>query len=1826
MSIDQQSDVDVLVRKAVNLFTFLGRTQELLVKPIRTVAGFEEAVWFSDMLAHPAVRSRHGMSNLAAEEPLLEVDRVPRLDPPAVPSSLIEWVEGPFDDIDQQPTLHDEIFTDEPQRWRPEPSPDDDQPDEERDPRRVLLTEAIGVTKPFGEWLVTWQAWADRERHDLVARDLYKTLFALFLKSTDHSEEFELVVGVGCLAWRPENHDQVQRHVATAQVAISFNEASGTLSVTQVPSPQSLVIETDMLEPRLISSPAAVDEIRADAADYSGHVLDAAAIGELCRRLILRLDPDAAYDDVVAAPTGTGPKGAFAPALILRRRTNRGLVQIYQQIVAQILESNQVPSGVLPLIDPDRQPEAHTSDGPGAVVTIDDEDFLPLPVNEQQRRIIDRVDTTAQTVVQGPPGTGKTHTAAALVSHLLAQGKRVLITAHTDRALREVRSKLPQEIRSLAVSVIGQSRSDMAELRTAVDSISRRADEFEPDQSRRAIEQHHLRLDALRRERAETYARLMAVRRLEIETRTDGPAEGTLAAIAYRCLQDEPRFGWIREYEVDPSGTGTTISNAEINRWRAILLDPDVIQHEAEAVNQLPPLHLVPSSDVFTTMVLREQQAIAAKERFGALLTHETFNFVRSLHPALRHELRQRVSALAERATALEQRHESWMNEALRDVRSGRQQTWIKRSQQIKSLAAGASTIIARLGPTTTVAVAGDVSIQQHIAKTLLAHLQSGGKIKVQADGTPKLGAFTPKAVKQSDGFFRDVKVNGVPATTAEQLAAVVEWVEASRVIAAMDQAWPASVQIPQEDTFEEQVQWHWTEVEQLDKVLALGHQIELERDWFQRNSLPVPNWNDLEEIRRYAILVEAAAASDAAAAASHPIEQLAVAICEGRPRPNLVEITAELVRAVSDRDLSGFNAARHRLEHLHRVADTVAERNRIHTLLMASAPRIAETIRTEPDAVEWDERLATYAEAWHWQMTSRWVLAQDDEDVNALKVKLNNIDSQIRNEVEHLAAERAWGHAVAPGRLTGRARANLTQYAQLVAALGKGTGKYAAKQRAEITDAMDRCRPSVPVWIMPIYRIAEQVRVEPNLYDVVIVDEASQAGLEATFLQYLAPKIVVIGDDKQVSPSAVGVDQQQLHDLANQFLATDTFRASWMNPKRSYFDEATMRFGGKITLVEHRRCVPEIIGFSNRVAYEPEGIRLVPVRQFGAERLEPIRIVHLPNGYEADNKTNVVEAEAIVDQILKCIAEPQYDGKTMGVISLLGAEQARLIEHKLLDAVPPEEWKARDLRCGDASAFQGSERDIMFLSMVKAPSEDRRMTALTATQYVQRYNVAASRAKDQMWVYHSMAREDLTNSDCMRYQLLDYCYGVANRTRKDADTTTLGVVPEDRLVSPFGSLFEQRVYNRIVDRGYTVHPQYPAQGYNIDMVIIGAKGKLAVECDGDFWHGPDAYEADLARQRELERCGWEFFRIRESLFYADMAGSLGKLWKTLDELDIRTALWIDPNFEEDEHAVDVAIAADESDSIPTDEAPLVQESRAVVDVGLAGANLDFPDDVKVAAADREAARDERIWASDVGSIKPDLAFDGDDEVTGDVGNASNASTSVASVDEGAEVAGVEVAATDFEAPVDDNVLNEELSEDYVAEQFSKQGAFNLQAYTTFDDPLPSIAESRLDTVSTNIARIVAVEGPVLGERLHQAYAKAAGGQVVGKKIAQILNQAITSAERRGMIVSDNPLGDAGVKPKTFRLASQPAVVPRELGPRSLRSVPPAELAHHLAEISRELHGSTVEELFRRVLHRFGLERLTDNAKAVLTRAIMLVPLPDPETERASDHPAEGTL
>ena len=105
-----------------------------------------------------------------------------------------------------------------------------------------------------------------------------------------------------------------------------------------------------------------------------------------------------------------------------------------------------------------------------------------------------------------------------------------------------------------------------------------------------------------------------------------------------------------------------------------------------------------------------------------------------------------------------------------------------------------------------------------------------------------------------------------------------------------------------------------------------------------------------------------------------------------------------------------------------------------------------------------------------------------------------------------------------------------------------------------------------------------------------------------------------------------------------------------------------------------------------------------------------------------------------------------------MGVISLQGEAQAKLIEHKLLERLEPEVIEERRLICGDAYAFQGDERHIIFLSMVAAPNE--RIGVLSVESARQRFNVAASRAQDQLWLFHS-ATLDVLSPSCMRYLLL---------------------------------------------------------------------------------------------------------------------------------------------------------------------------------------------------------------------------------------------------------------------------------------------------------------------------------------------------------------------------------------------------------------------------------------------------------------------------------------
>ncbi|MCI5142740.1 MAG: hypothetical protein D3909_13655 [Candidatus Electrothrix sp. ATG1] len=418
-------------------------------------------------------------------------------------------------------------------------------------------------------------------------------------------------------------------------------------------------------------------------------------------------------------------------------------------------------------------------------------------------------------------------------------------------------------------------------------------------------------------------------------------------------------------------------------------------------------------------------------------------------------------------------------------------------------------------------------------------------------------------------------------------------------------------------------------------------------------------------------------------------------------------------------------------------------------------------------------------------------------------------------------------------------------------------------------------------------------VGVEPGFFDVVIVDEASQCGPEALPLLYLGKQILAAGDDKQISPEAVGINrehvQQHMRDYLFDFDYADSFDVD-----SSLFDHGLLRFGNKVVLQEHFRCMPEIIHFSNTHFYQDDP--LVPLRQYLPNRLEPLQAVFVKNGSRQGQGQRIVnqqEAEALVATVARCCHDERYQGKTMGVIVLQGTAQAYLIQELLIKAVGVEELGRRKLLCGNSSSFQGGERDIIFLSMVTAPGQ--KIRALTKAAEQQKFNVAASRAREQMWLFHSVQEKHL-RPECLRYKLIRHFYRPVVQRCTGMETNELEKLTTilqrmNRTVenppAPFQNWLQVDMALHLGKRGYKVVPQYAFAGRKIDLVIQGRQAQLAIACDSDQWQGPEQYNADLEHQEKLERCGWQVFRIRASRYYADPDKALEPLVLLLKELDI---------------------------------------------------------------------------------------------------------------------------------------------------------------------------------------------------------------------------------------------------------------------------------------------------------------------------------------------------
>jgi len=529
------------------------------------------------------------------------------------------------------------------------------------------------------------------------------------------------------------------------------------------------------------------------------------------------------------------------------------------------------------------------------------------------------------------------------------------------------------------------------------------------------------------------------------------------------------------------------------------------------------------------------------------------------------------------------------------------------------------------------------------------------------------------------------------------------------------------------------------------------------------------------------------------------------------------------------------------------------------------------------------------------WKRLISWLdyLHQGDS-ISKISKDLQILKNQEKDIIRDLIEIKSWMHLKT--RVSKAQKEALSAFALSMKQYGMGTGKYAPTHMRNARSALDVGKGAVPVWIMPMNMI-HQLFPNPKagMFDVVIFDEASQVDARGLNIAYLGKKLLVVGDDEQVSPTSFTV-QSTVTDLIARYMS-DIPNSVHFSTTSSLFDIAKIKMTDIVSLSEHFRCIEELIGFSNNLSYNG---RLKVLRdQLPKDRLDPVlEPIFVENGYEETNaQVNKAEAEKIVEKLQEMLGDERYketieDGitrpTTFGVISLLGKEQTKHITKLISEKISSKEIEKRNIICGDPYVFQGDERDIIFLSMVKGcdqnnPNGNIMPYTISKKEYKQRMNVAMSRARNKMVLFHSIPKDKLQNPDDLRKMIIDWFYNHKIEERKAGLQRIREEVERGR-----ASEFEYEVAEILINKGYKVIPQWEVANYRIDLVVQGENSKLAIECDGDKYHNAiEKWHEDIERQQILERSGWVFWRLSGSSFYKHKEKALDSLWVKLNELGI---------------------------------------------------------------------------------------------------------------------------------------------------------------------------------------------------------------------------------------------------------------------------------------------------------------------------------------------------
>ena len=406
------------------------------------------------------------------------------------------------------------------------------------------------------------------------------------------------------------------------------------------------------------------------------------------------------------------------------------------------------------------------------------------------------------------------------------------------------------------------------------------------------------------------------------------------------------------------------------------------------------------------------------------------------------------------------------------------------------------------------------------------------------------------------------------------------------------------------------------------------------------------------------------------------------------------------------------------------------------------------------------------------------------------------------------------------------------------------------------------------PCWGVTTYAISGSLPLKPGLFDVAIIDEASQCDIASCIpILYRAKKAVIVGDDKQL-PHLSFLEKSKEQSFLSQYEIPDKYQLMWRFRTNSMFDLANYYSMTPVMLDEHFRSLKPIIDFSNKEFYGGRMRIMNKQSDFeGAfelhlctEYTDSMGITH-KSEVERDQTRNPAEAEAVVNYIHGLILEDarknsskkDYKPVSIGIISPFRA-QVEMIKKAIIKVLSEEQIHRHQIDVGTPHVFQGDERDVIVISWTIADNSFSQ--SLTFLQKPNVFNVAITRAKNKQVCFLSKNPADLPQGLLRSY--IEYIQNFIEREQIKTKQET----EEPALINNYKNDFEFEVAKALNERGLKTQAGVELAGVSADLLVENDQGKkIIVECDGVEDNKKSNINA-TTKQAILTRCGFPVQRV----------------------------------------------------------------------------------------------------------------------------------------------------------------------------------------------------------------------------------------------------------------------------------------------------------------------------------------------------------------------------